>query len=204
MSKVTIDQWYKRVNAAWEGITLPVPTPAEAVKGAAKLWTYAIANCPADSPHALYGEFKFEATSGNRYTWLRRSTVYVNPNRKEWGVGGGWQAIAHDIGHCVFRRLNPGVKPHCAAHARLELKLVKRVRSWLEPKPVAETKSPSEEGDVVTVTTDAAEPTVPDPKVERKEKIRKQLEAAEKRWVTRQKRAETYLKKIRRRLRYYR
>lgn len=171
----TIKEWYARVDATWPE---PVPTPsvAEALKGAKKLYRFALGQ-----------NIKVEATSGNRYTWPKHGVLMVNPDHRG-GHHRGWEALVHDLSHYAHQRLHPGIKPHSREHARLELKLAKEVvkRGWLagtlEPVPVV-----------------AATPG----KDERKAKIRMQIEAGIGRWEKKEKRAHNALRKLRRRLRYY-
>jgi len=84
--------------------------------------------------------YKIKFTSGERYTWVRRSwdkerhyckTVFINCER-------GWENLVHDWSHWL-NDLH-GRKPHCEAHLRMEQECAKYVleRGWVksEPAPV--------------------------------------------------------------------
>ena len=101
---------YETINAGWPA-NMPVPTDEEAIAGSRR----------------LYKEFAGEAwrgkvriTSGNRYTWIRRGEMVVNPNRVERFHAAGWPSIVHDLSHVVHWILNPELKPHHENQAVLE------------------------------------------------------------------------------------
>lgn len=168
---MTISDWYEKVNGEWPEVVPPL-TPEEALKAAKQLYTVGMGQRWA-------GDVKL--TSGNRYTWVRNGTLYVNPARKE-RIGGGWAALVHDLSHYAHWRVNRGVKPHSAKHARIEIKMIKKVvrSGWLEGKLKPQEAQP--------------EPSKND---ERQKKYEKVL-ASIKRWETKAKRAETFLKKLNR------
>ena len=60
---------------------------------------------------------KVKITSGNRYTWIRRGILVVNPDH---GYYGGWRDILHEISHYIHWHKNPGKQPHDASQFRLE------------------------------------------------------------------------------------
>jgi hypothetical protein len=124
-------------------------------------------------------------TSGNRYTWVYRGELHVNPDRAEM-TGRGWVALVHDLSHFAHRRLNPGVRPHSGTHARLELSMIKEVikRGWL----FGSLKKP--------------EKPQPEKRDERAIKFLR-VEAAIILWERKLKRAQTALKKLERQRRYY-
>jgi len=170
---MNISDWYERVNAQWPA-EVPALTAEEAVKAAKSLYLCAMGQ-------RFEGEVKI--TSGNRYSWIRRNVMFVNPDRRET-IGGGWAALIHDLSHYAHRHVNPGVKPHSREHARLELKMVKHVLAsgWLEGKlkPLSKVEPPA--------------PSKDDERVKRYERVL----ASIRRWETKAKRAETYLKKLNR------
>jgi len=184
MSKVTIREWYERVNSTWPaGLVPTVPTEYEARRGARALW------------RAILGGRapEVEITSGNRYTWTHKGKLRVNPNRREYAGRdaqgnerwiGGWQAIVHDLSHLFHRRLNPGARPHGAQQARLEIRCIKIVvkRGWFT-------------GSLLPVVLDVDADTI---KANLKAKRLAQVEAGIKRWTTKAKRAATALKKLER------
>jgi hypothetical protein len=122
MAKVTIREWYERVEALWvPHMPLPALTAEEAIRAARKLYRF------------IYGHkfpYSIRVTSGNRYTRMRA----VNPDR-------GWHGLVHSLSH----NFDPNRKPHSGGHARLEIRMIKEVikRGWLsgslkqpeKPKP---------------------------------------------------------------------
>lgn len=128
---VSRSEWYRRVNASWP---TPVPqlTAEEAVKAARKLWRWGM------------GENwvgPIEVTSGNRYTWVRRGVLYVNPR--------SWDRFVHDVSHLLWYSANRGqAKPHDKGHARFELKIRKEVlrRGWLAGALKAKARAPQPKG----------------------------------------------------------
>jgi hypothetical protein len=101
---------------------------------------------------------KWELTSGNRYTWPKRGTFYVNPERHAFGLRG-LREIIHMIAHWSHRRLHPQDKPHSIRQLRLEAKLTKfaLARRWHEGTLKKEPKAKAPE----------PEPTKPDVVVQR-------------------------------------
>jgi len=67
----------------------------------------------------------FEETSGNRYTWVRGNTCFIN-------VDKGWGDFIHLLSH-YLHRASTG-ENHSKDHARLELRMRKEVlrRGWLD------------------------------------------------------------------------
>lgn len=128
MAKTTIAEWYQRVNATWDsfGADIPKPTPEEAVAGAKKLYRFGM-KATWTGPVVV--------TSGRRYTYVRWShdhnawVLFVNPDNGWDGDGG----IVHLLSHYVHSRVNHGVRPHGAKHARIEIAMIKEViaRGWL-------------------------------------------------------------------------
>jgi hypothetical protein len=117
-------------------------------------------------------------TSGRRYTWIRHGVLVVNPEH-------GWKGLVHLLSHyCHDRSVGADEQGHNAAHARAELRMIKEVikRGWLAGTLVPKPKP------------------APVPIDKHAEKVAR-TEAAIKRWTTKQKRAETALRKLRRRLR---
>lgn len=118
-------------------------------------------------------------TSGNRYTYIRRGVFYVNPDQD----GGGWHEIVHGISHYASSRLHPNAPGHGAQHAFIERELIAYVveQGWLEGKLKREAK-PEE-----------------DPIAERHARVLARIAA----WESKQRRAETALRKLARQRRYY-
>lgn len=172
---------YDNVNAVWPD-DAPVPTAQEAIAGARRLVRLASKMGGPNSPR-IRTRWKWEATSGNRFTWPRHGVFRVNPDQKPFG---GWKAIVHDISHWAGRRLFPGAKPHDPRTAFIERKLAEHViqSGWLDGK----LKRPEK-----------PKPTTDEKKVAR----HKATLAAIERWERKQARARTALRKLAIRKRYY-
>lgn len=172
---VAIKEWYRRVNEAW-----PKPLPkmafAEGARAVRKLYRFV-------TGQTFTGEII--ETSGNRFNYARRGVFYLNT--QGYSGHGAWHDLIHDVSHTLVNRVwLDKIKPHSREHARLELRLVKEAvkRGWLtgalkdQPKPVKQER-------------DARVATL----------IR--TEALIAKWETKLKRAQTALKKLSRRKRYY-
>ena len=178
MSRVTIAEWYRRVNAAYP-TDLPIPTQAQALNGARRLYRFATGRTfPAAS---------VRLTSGRNFTWVYDGVLRVNPNRQRGDGVSGWRALVHDISHYAHRVNNPGERPHGATHARLEIACIKEVikRGWLvERAPVVRvSEAPSD--------------------AELNSAVLAQIDARIKRWTTKAKRAATALRKLNRQRKHY-
>lgn len=132
--------WDRLVNDRFGG-EQPILSVEESLVAARKLYR-----------HAMGKPFpgRIEATSGNRYTWVRRGVLYVNPDKRE-GHTRGLRSIIHDLSHYCHSRLHPGDSGHSVRQARLERDLAKFAldRNWHrgglakpepEAKPVEEAK----------------------------------------------------------------
>lgn len=117
-----------------------------------------------------------------RVRWVRRCWVAASPPFNT--VHRGWRRLVHDVSHRVWTREAPKARAHGKHHATLELEMSRYVlaRGWL------------------TGTLKAAEHRRPAPTAD--QKLARTL-AALKRWETKRRRAETAMKKLRRRVRYY-
>jgi hypothetical protein len=125
------DLWNRMVNDKFGGVQ-PILSEGESLIAARKLYRHAFGK-------AFPG--KVELTKGNRYTWVRRGVLYVNPDKRE-GHTRGLRSIIHDLSHYAHSRLNPKDAPHSIRQARLEARLAKFAldRGWHEgglskPKP---------------------------------------------------------------------
>lgn len=105
--------WDRLVNDRF-GSAMPILSPQESIAAARKLYR-----------HAMGKSFpgKIVLTSGNRYTWVRRGVMAVNPDKRERDARG-LRALIHDLSHYCHSRLHPQDSPHSARQARLEGKLV--------------------------------------------------------------------------------
>lgn len=175
MSKITIHDWYVRVNSCWPAGRHILP-PEEMIKAARKLYRFAMGR-----PWGL--NMTVKQTSGNRRAFdIWRSEVCINTERPMNTDFG----LVHAMSHYCHRELNPTVRPHGSAHARLEIRMIKEVvkRGWLngtlkvEPKPEA---------------------VKPDPRQIKYDRILAGIE----RWEKKEKRAQNALKKLRRQAGYY-
>ena len=113
------------VNSKWPR-SMPVPSEQEAIAGAKRLYRKAMGR-------PWRGGVK--VTSGNRHTWVRRGTLFVNPNVAGLALGG-WAEIVHSISHYAHRRLNPNDAPHSSKQSYIERDLTDYViaQGWLEGK----------------------------------------------------------------------
>lgn len=131
--------WDERINNQWNGAK-PILSEAESLLAARKLYRHAMGKA---WPH------KWATTSGNRYTWPKGRTFYVNPERKRYGrypvENVGLRDIIHLIAHYCHRRLHPGDKPHSIRQLRLEARLTKFAisRGWANGLGIPE-KAPAE------------------------------------------------------------
>lgn len=171
---MTIADWYERVNAQWPS-PIPKLTEPEAIAAAKRLYRFGM-------KRTWRGPIR--VTSGNRYTWIRRGEMVVNPSH-------GWHGLIHLLSHYCHSRRHPEERPHSRTHARMELRMVKEVvkRGWLNGSLSRRAQESAR-----VVAERAAYRGTDDFKLA-------QLLAREKRWVTRTKRAATALKKIRRAIR---
>jgi hypothetical protein len=158
---------YGQVNAAWANEPHHTsPSGEEALRCAKRLYSRWL-------KRAYRGKWKL--TSGNRNTYPRYGTFYVNPC--------SWSNIVHGLSHCVHRRLNPGVDSHDASHAAIEHDMIEYVKAsgWLEGKLKPK------------VTAKA------DPVRARHEAVLHRIE----KWEAKERRAKNALKKLRRQRAYY-
>lgn len=163
---------YHSVNGAWPE-TMPIPTAQEAVTGAKRLYRLIMGR-------PFRGKVK--VTSGNRYTYIRRGVLHVNPNERR---EPGWHGIVHGLSHHFHRRLHPGHKPHDGrgTHAFIERTMIEHVvnSGWLDGK----LKRPDKAKTDVTAL--------------RHQRVRDRLTA----WEAKLRRAENAIRKLRRQLAYY-
>jgi hypothetical protein len=185
MSKITVREWYRRVNELWPA-TLPPLTGPEAIRAARRLYRFALGKSwPAGMT---------KITSGNRYTWIRRGVMSVNPHGHH-GMAP-WVGLVHDLSHYAHLKLHPGVRPHGRDHARIEIKMIRAVidRGWLEGKL----------RDPMKIATAAITPEqiVAAKVTMRNEKLAEVLIALG-RWENRLRRAKNAIKKLECRRKYY-
>lgn len=163
---------YNAVNGEWPTPPPPSPTPAEAIAAARRLYRKFVGK-------PWQGEWR--TTSGNRYSWPRRGVYYINPNKPET-VGGGWQALVHDLSHYINDRTRPQHRGHGIWHASLEREMVAYVISsgWLDGKLRSKAKTPSARPSSLA-----------------------RIEVRIKNWESKQRRAENALAKLYRQRRYH-
>jgi hypothetical protein len=119
------DLWDAKVNDLWNG-QQPILSPAESLAAAQKLYRHAMGRTAR--------KWRWELTSGRRYTWPRAGTFYVNPDRTGAWQNQGLRDIVHLMAHYCHGRLHPEDKPHSIRQLRLEAKLTKFAlsRRWHE------------------------------------------------------------------------
>jgi hypothetical protein len=177
MTETNHQLWNRLVNSKWPA-NLTAPEPAEAVRGAKRLYRRAIG-------HPWRG--KVVLTSGRSHTWIRRGVFFVNPkqNMFERADRGGWPEIVHAIAHLAHRRLHPGDRPHSHAELYIERDLTDYVlaQGWLDGK-LKSKSTPKPPRDIVR---------------DRHARIL----AREKLWQAKQQRAQRALAKVQRERRAY-
>lgn len=105
--------WDRLVNDKWNG-EQPVLSGEESIKAAKRLYRHAMKK-------PWNGEIRL--TSGNRFTWVSRGVLSVNPDNRRQGVRG-LRSIIHDISHYAHARLHPQDAPHSRRQAQMEGRLV--------------------------------------------------------------------------------
>ena len=112
-----------------------------------------------------------------RRCWIAKTPPFNQLHR-------GWRRLVHDVSHRAFEILFPNTRPHSGCHAHIEREMAEYVigKGWLtgilKPAPRPFTRK------------------TPNDKLE-------SVLAAMKRWETKKKRAETAIKKLRRKAAYY-
>jgi hypothetical protein len=112
---------------------------------------------------------------------VRRCWIAVRPPYND--LNRGWRRLIHDVSHTIMYRRGQA-KPHTGVHAKLELEVARYVleKGWLtgtlKPAPVVSVK--------LSVSDKQAH-----------------LEALLGRWQTKQRRCQTAIKKLNKRIRYY-
>lgn len=112
--------------------------------------------------------------TGNRLTWARDGVLTINPS-------SGWKEINHDFTHWIERRTTGDA--HSDHHLQLERDGAQMIRRRF--------------------LTDGPEPKVEKPKRDLVAERAKRVDANIERWEKKLKRAETALKKLRKKKRYY-
>jgi hypothetical protein len=154
---------------------MAIPSNKEAITGARRLYRRAMGR-------PFPG--KVVITSGNRYTWVRRGVMYVNPNPR-WGMKG-WRGIVHLMAHYCHSRKHPNARPHDHRELDLEADLTRyAIESGFHEGRLKRPETP------------------PKPKPNIRTVRMQNAEAALRRWESKQKRTETAIKKYRRKVSYY-
>lgn len=158
---------YHAVNGQWPEV-VPELTGPEAIAAGKRLYR-------AFSKHKRPWRGKWALTSGNRFTWPRGSTFYVNPARTGSGLETGWRDLVHMMSHYLHRELFPTRRPHDPRHHFLEKEMVAYIikAGWLDGRLKAKPSKARPKPDRLALTL-----------------------AAEKRWTTKLRRAQTALKKL--------
>lgn len=164
-------EWNRLVNNKWPTDT-PKPSAQEAATGAKRLYRKAMGR-------PFRG--KVVITSGNRYTWIRRGTMYVNPDHG-WN---GFRGIIHLLAHYFHARKYPGKRPHHYTELELEKEL---------------TNFAIENGFHLGKLKRPEKAAI---KKDRRALGHKAAVEALDRWQTKLRRAETAVKKYQKKVRYY-
>lgn len=166
------DLYNRVINSKWPR-PIPIPSDQEAITGAKRLYRRAMGR-------PWRGEVKI--THGNRTTWIRRNTLYVNPDKRD---DPSWKGIVHSISHWAHYRLHPLDRPHSGRQMSIERDLTDYVLAngfltgALKSKP-----RPKTQKDVVSVRY-------------------QRLVKREKSWRAKLSRAQNALKKVQREKREY-
>lgn len=164
------DLRYAPIDALWSSVTRPPISRIEAERAARR----------------IYRHFGAVAHGGPSMTHPARLDGEV---RRCWttprindGLDKGWPRLVHDISHRIFAARHPNFRPHAGGHALLEREISDYViqQGWLSGtlKPPAPRKATAEE---------------------RRAKRLSQTDAAIARWDSKRRRADTALRKLRRR-----
>lgn len=145
---------------------VPALTGPEAIAAAKRLYRFAMKK-------SWKGPWK--ETSGRRYTWPRGRTFFVNPARTGNGLETGWRDLVHMMSHYCFRESYPTRRPHDPRHLFLEKEMVAYVieHGWLDGRLKPKGRKARVKPDRLAL-----------------------VQAAEKRWTTKLRRAQTALKKL--------
>ena len=176
------ERYDKYVNSEWKKIysetsqkELFIPSDQEAVTGCKRLFRKFM---------GYSFKNKIKIVRGNRYTWIRGGIMYINPNEKRWNGFGGWAEIVHSLAHYIGdEKFDEG---HSTKQLWLEVKMTRYVLKnkfhlgTLKSKP-------------------RKIPIVKDVDVVKLENIEKKLA----RWTTKLKRANTAIKKLNKKKKYY-
>ena len=135
----------------------------------------------------LPNRYKFQETSGNRHTWCRNDIWKINTNRKSaYSSFSGWEDIIHSVCHWIeYRKYGSDAKIHNLNSFRMEKRFVEYTykNKWHLGSLVKPTKPK------VEISKDAL----------MIDRLKKNISS----WETKMKRAETYIKKYSKKLKYY-
>jgi hypothetical protein len=178
-NKVAEKQKYEECNKTLFIKTIPYITKEEAQK-AYKLLVKKFAKKKVWSN--FHNKWVTKKCRGNGYysKHPRKCWICLSGNSNE--LAKGWRRLIHDVSHMVHKFLRPTFSDHCFQQAELELDMIKYVvaQGWLDGKLKV---------NKITLT------------VEQKRSIKKShLIDLIKRWEAKQKKAHTYLKKYKQRL----
>jgi len=116
------DNEYDRlINNKWKAANLPIPSDENAMRGARMIYKKAM-------KRPWKGKTKIVHAS-NMYTWIRRGTLVVNPNRPDYWQRTGWADIVHLLSHWCHSELRPNERPHSRHQMELEKELTNYVLS---------------------------------------------------------------------------
>lgn len=101
--------WDRLVNSKWP-TDIRRPEPEEALAFAKAVYRKGMGR-------AWKGKIKL--TSGNRFTFIRRGVLSVNPNRTR-ALRPGFPDILHQVAHLVHHERFPKNKPHASSELYIE------------------------------------------------------------------------------------
>lgn len=182
---------YVAVNGAWPlpSNLLPTLTAKMAVKAFRALYRHRF--------HKPWHLKVVPVRGRRRRTWTDANPKAPKIGSKEWRKWGltvmivapdaGWHNFIHDLSHWMHSKQYPDQNAHKASsHAAVEMDLIEQVvkRGWLDEQPKETVK-------------------VPKPKPDLKAVRYQRVLASIKTWESKMKRAQTALKKLRRKQKYY-
>jgi hypothetical protein len=167
-------EWNRLVNNKWPDV-VPKPSAQEAILGARMLYRKFLGK---------KAPLKVIVTSGNRYTWVRYGTLYVNPDHG-WN---GFRGIIHLLAHYAHRRVHPGKRPHHYTELELEKEM---------------TNFAIEKGFHLGKLKRELKPKVQPTKLEKAQAKAAKARLAIKEWEAKRKRADAALRRHKIRAKYY-
>lgn len=165
----TANDYNRIMHKAWEGVS---------VEQVFNVWENHAANyCRAMYKKATGRKLKVKIRfgTGNRYTWIRRGVLTINPS-------SGWKEINHDFTHCIERRTTGD------AHSDTHLELERHGAELIRKRFLTEGKPPEK-----------VKPTTRELQQKRAASVERRITL----WEAKLRRSQNALVKLRKQKRYY-